>query len=270
VVIHSAKRGGSGDYVFGEGALTEALEFVYEHPEPGTARVTFFAGVGNYSPASASMTAEPTAGDFPAHETFRGVIRREGRERHRLDVPEGKTSMGIMLSWRHDWSRFPTADLDMYIETPSGEEFPLATIDSPELMWIENPEAGRWTFKIRELGTVRGAEQYELKIAYGTPARGEAVLDLARPRIVGAHPSPFAQATELSFTIPARGPVALEVYDVAGRLVRTLVDAPMDAGPHAIRWDGRNGRGASTATGVYFLRLKTEEGSSSRKVVRVD
>ncbi len=71
-------------------------------------------------------------------------------------------------------------------------------------------------------------------------------------------PNPFNPATEIAYEIPAAGRVTLEVYDVAGRLVRTLVDADQSAGPHSAVWDGRDGEGRSMATGVYFYRLQSE------------
>ena len=83
-------------------------------------------------------------------------------------------------------------------------------------------------------------------------------------------PNPVRTSAEVEFAIPGRGPVKLHVYDVSGRLVRTLVDGALDPGTHRVRWDGRTEAGAVSATGVYFLRLETEQGISSRKVVRLN
>jgi subtilisin family serine protease len=270
VAIHSAKRGGTGDYVFRRGSLAPGTTFTYEDPEPGTVRVTFAAAVSNYSPVAGSLRAEPSTEFFPARATFDGVIRRNGSTRHGLDVPAGFTELGVMLSWVHDWTTFPTFDLDLVIEAPDGSQIALSSLDSPELVWVEDPQAGRWKFLVHERGTANVEERYVLKIAYGTPARGEGELALARPRLLGASPNPFTPATEVRFSIPARGDVALRVYDVAGRLVRTLVDEPLDAGAHAIRWDGRTDPGKQAAAGVYFLRLETAEGTANRKVVRLE
>jgi hypothetical protein len=270
VGIHSAKRGGTGDYVFSEGTLLAGTTFTYEDPEPGTVRVTFAAAIGNYSPVAGSILAEPATEFFPARQSFDGFIRRNGSARHGLDVPSGLTQLGIMLSWTHDWTTFPTYDLDLTIETPDGSQIVLQSLDSPELVWVENPQAGRWKFLIHELGTAPVDEHYVLKVAYGSAVRSESEISLARPRLVGANPNPFGPATDLRFSIPARGPVSLRVYDVAGRLVRTLVDEPLDGGAHAIRWDGRTDPGEQAAAGVYFLRLETAEGTAHRKVVRLE
>ncbi len=78
-------------------------------------------------------------------------------------------------------------------------------------------------------------------------------------RLLGARPTPFNPATIIAFDLGPAGarpePVALRIYDAAGRLVRTLVDGPLAPGHHAVTWDGRNDAAGAAASGVYFCRL---------------
>ena len=93
---------------------------------------------------------------------------------------------------------------------------------------------------------------------------GGAPLEL----LVGNYPNPFNPTTSVRYTVPRAGPVNLTVYDVSGRLVRTLVEtASHDAGRHSISWDGRDENGAEVATGVYFARLSVDSQSASGKMV---
>ena len=71
----------------------------------------------------------------------------------------------------------------------------------------------------------------------------------------GNHPNPFNPATTISWSLPQAGQLGVQVYDLRGRLVRTLVDGPMDAGPGSVRWDGRADGGQDAAAGVYFWRV---------------
>jgi hypothetical protein len=80
-------------------------------------------------------------------------------------------------------------------------------------------------------------------------------------------PNPFNPVTHIRFTVDRDGPVALRVYDVTGRLVRTLVDRPLPAGSHAERWDGRDTRGSVVASGVYYIRLRSGRRTLTRKAV---
>ena len=69
-------------------------------------------------------------------------------------------------------------------------------------------------------------------------------------------PNPFNPRTTIRFSTARSGPVKLQVYDVRGRLVRTLVDESRPAGPYSEVWDGRDSRGAGSAAGIYFYRLE--------------
>jgi hypothetical protein len=102
------------------------------------------------------------------------------------------------------------------------------------------------------------------------PDREEREFDGDRPMILGAHPNPFAPQTEIRFEVPARERVDMKVFDVAGRLVRTLVSGTMEAGQHLVRWNGETDRGGSAAAGVYFVRLESAHGTQTKKVMRLE
>ena len=81
------------------------------------------------------------------------------------------------------------------------------------------------------------------------------------------YPNPFNPATTIHFGVREKGRVTLRVYDVAGRLVRTLVDEVRDAGAYREVWDGTNNRGSVVASGVYFYRISAKEFEQTRKMV---
>jgi len=84
--------------------------------------------------------------------------------------------------------------------------------------------------------------------------------------LIGAFPNPFNSKTIIKYTVPLIMPVTLEIYDVNGRLVETLVNEVMPVGRHSVVWDA-GGVGA----GVYFVRMKDEGGrmNGMRKMVLV-
>jgi hypothetical protein len=81
-----------------------------------------------------------------------------------------------------------------------------------------------------------------------------------------ARPNPFVSSTDLRFTIDRPGRVELSLFDVSGRLVRTLVSGELDAGEHVAIWDGRDDRGRPMPAGTYFSRLNGAGASGSRKI----
>jgi hypothetical protein len=84
------------------------------------------------------------------------------------------------------------------------------------------------------------------------------------------YPNPFNPMTTISFDVAGTDgenqKIRLEVYDLRGRHVRTLVDRSLPAGTHTVTWDGRNGRGERVASGIYLYRLKSEEGLFTKKM----
>ncbi|MFQ5607858.1 MAG: FlgD immunoglobulin-like domain containing protein [Candidatus Zixiibacteriota bacterium] len=80
------------------------------------------------------------------------------------------------------------------------------------------------------------------------------------------YPNPFNPSTKISFTITARDRVSLEVYNMAGRKVRILVNQDLPAGAHIVEWDGRDDTGESVASGIYLYRLMAGKRSAARKM----
>lgn len=78
------------------------------------------------------------------------------------------------------------------------------------------------------------------------------------------HPNPFISATTVTFALSGPSEVSLDVYDLAGRKVKSLSSGRRAAGDHRVAWDGTNDRGRRVASGVYFLRLDTGRGVATR------
>lgn len=72
-------------------------------------------------------------------------------------------------------------------------------------------------------------------------------------------PNPFTSETKISYQLPVSGKVSLKVYDIAGRIVRTLVDEHQEAGSRSVRWDRRDDSGKEVANGVYFCHLNARQ-----------
>ena len=90
-----------------------------------------------------------------------------------------------------------------------------------------------------------------------------AVLFPVRPNPANLSQGPLL----LRFHLPERQQVTLDVVDLLGRRIRRLVEATLDPGSHESQWDGRNGSGRLTASGVYLQRLETSQGIRTRKMV---
>jgi hypothetical protein len=86
-------------------------------------------------------------------------------------------------------------------------------------------------------------------------------------RLVGNYPNPFNPSTTIEFSLATAGNVRLDVFNLLGQRVTTLVNSNMAAGNHSVIWDGRDASGASAASGAYFYKLSTNTYSSTRKML---
>jgi hypothetical protein len=100
---------------------------------------------------------------------------------------------------------------------------------------------------------------------------GPAVIDPAPshtlPYLFQNRPNPFQTATEIRFRTAERGHARLRIFDVRGREVARLLDGEVPSGIGEITWDGQDSNGIRVSRGIYFYRLDTREGSSTRKLV---
>ena len=100
----------------------------------------------------------------------------------------------------------------------------------------------------------------------GTPTE---VADGGRGNALGqAYPNPFRPMTRIAYSTRDAGAVRIEVYNVAGKVVRTLLDAELDAGATGeVIWDGANDLGERCANGVYFYRIAAPGYSETKKMI---
>ena len=136
----------------------------------------------------------------------------------------------------------------------------------PARRWCRSPSrAGTrsrttwWRLVVREAGTT-----------VGVPADGPGVTDLPPGAIARLHPptpNPFNPVTHLRFDLARPATVTFGIYDVRGRLVRTLVAGELPAGIHEATWDGRDADGRTQAAGVYLARLDVGAESHTQRLV---
>ena len=81
------------------------------------------------------------------------------------------------------------------------------------------------------------------------------------------HPNPFNPVTTIGYGLPERSYVTIEIYNVLGQKVRSLVNCEQPAGLYAITWDGTNTAGSPVATGVYLYRFQAGDHVETKKML---
>ena len=81
------------------------------------------------------------------------------------------------------------------------------------------------------------------------------------------YPNPFNPTTEIGYTISERTFVSITIYDVQGRLIKSLLNQNQDAGLYQTNWNAKNEQGVSVPAGVYFYTIQTEKFKDTKKMI---
>jgi hypothetical protein len=81
------------------------------------------------------------------------------------------------------------------------------------------------------------------------------------------YPNPFNQSTKIEFTLAHSGFATLNIYDILGRKIRTLVSENLSPGYKSVLWDGKDDLGKEVASGIYFYQLKIGDFSEAKNLV---
>ena len=88
-------------------------------------------------------------------------------------------------------------------------------------------------------------------------------------RLQQNYPNPFNPVTTIQYELPKATQVTLEIYNMLGQRVRTLIQAKQAQGIHRVKWDGTNDSGQAMPSGVYIYRLKSKDFTTSRRMLLV-
>lgn len=80
------------------------------------------------------------------------------------------------------------------------------------------------------------------------------------------YPNPFNPTTTITYYLPIDSDVQIEIFNLVGQKIRTLLDQPMPGGIYQIEWDGRNNAGSAVASGIYIYRMKADNYISVKKM----
>ncbi len=95
---------------------------------------------------------------------------------------------------------------------------------------------------------------------------GEAAVEGIFTPGITLSPNPFHELLSIGFTIPEASNVQVDIYSISGRVVRSIKPGTLCAGSHSFTWDGTSDSGAPLVQGIYFVRMTSSAGATTRKV----
>ncbi len=144
------------------------------------------------------------------------------------------------------------------------EGYDLWVVDLDEGRMLEST-GGRFTVTLEERRPTR-----RLRVVLGTESFAGSATDgipIGPTELLANYPNPFEEQTEIAFRLGVANTVRVEVFDVLGRRVRTLLEADRGIGRHTVVWDGKDDAGRTMASGLYVCRLQAGTFTSTRQLV---
>jgi flagellar hook assembly protein FlgD len=90
---------------------------------------------------------------------------------------------------------------------------------------------------------------------------------IAATKLNSNYPNPFNPITHIAYSIRESGNVTLEVYNLKGQLVKSLLNEVIETGDYTITWNGTDNSNKSVSSGVYFYKMKTQNYNSTKKMI---
>ena len=87
------------------------------------------------------------------------------------------------------------------------------------------------------------------------------------PELHGNFPNPFNPETTIRYSVKEATPVSIDIYNVKGQLVKTLVNENKASGHYSVTWNGRDNNNLPVSSGVYFYKMLAGKYSSTRKMI---
>jgi len=86
-------------------------------------------------------------------------------------------------------------------------------------------------------------------------------------KLGGNYPNPFNPETAINFAIHEAGPVRIDIFNIKGQLVKTLVNEHLEAAYHSVIWNGKDTKGVNVSSGVYFYKMDAGKYTSTKKMI---
>jgi hypothetical protein len=168
------------------------------------------------------------------------------------------------------------ASVNILLSTDNGETFPIVLVSA-------TPNDGNEVVNVPALALVTSLARVQVEavgnvffdwnnapfVVNPAPVGVAEMAEAKEATLLALHPNPFTNRTSVSFAVTRPGDVRLRVFDVAGRVVATLVNRPQDAGSYTVDWNGFDSAGRAASAGVYFVRLEAPGESRTVRSLRL-
>ena len=165
----------------------------------------------------------------------------------------------VNLSWTQPITELEYVGFNLYRKC-DGEEFgePIAELDENVFFYTDyNLEEGYYTYGLTAI-YANSLESQKVTAIAQINSSVDNKLEITTPKYYSLsqnYPNPFNPTTIIKYALPQRTQISIKIYDITGKLIKTLIDKPMEAGYHTILWDGTDEKGKHVSSGVFYYKI---------------
>ncbi len=196
----------------------------------------------------------------PAPRNLTGVANDDGSVTLSWDAPGDDSVTGYRILRRHTVKQAPGVFSTLAANTGTTATTYTDGVASPETRYAYRVKA------VNAAGAGKRSNYVKVTTKRADPASKPALAD-GPPGLAPNAPNPFNASTLIPYRLDADGPVRLEIYNLLGQRIRTLVNEVQAAGAYRVSWDARDAAGRRMSSGVYFLRLHYPGGVQTRRML---
>jgi hypothetical protein len=229
--------------------------------------------LGEHSPA---IDAGRPGALYEDPDGSRGDMGRFGSHSFTMEQPAYPKNLAAAVQASDlvlTWDKNPESDMDhynVYCDTlsgfkPSADNFVASVLAADtSTTFPAPPDSAFYVVSAVDLDGYAGGYSGEASAGAATAAGGQVAY---HNHLYQNVPNPFNPSTTVRYELRGPGIVSLVVYDVAGRMVKRLVDENKPGGVHTVTWDGTSESGSRVSSGIYFYKLETINYVQTRKIV---
>ncbi len=200
----------------------------------------------------------------PPPRNLTGVANDDGSVTLSWDAPGDDSVTGYRILRRHTVKQAPGVFSTLAANTGTTATTYTDRVASPETRYAYRVKA------INAAGAGKRSNYVKVTTKRAAPASKPAVESEPEPPGLAPNvPNPFNPNTLIPYRLDTDGPVRLEIYNLLGQRIRTLVDEVQAAGSYRVSWDARDAAGRRMSSGVYFIRLHYPGGVQTRRVLHL-
>ncbi len=248
------------------------LQLIWEYPILGVGEtLTFDITVYALEVGSATNIATVSSSNFDPHEydNFASTLVDILVPVELSGFTAAPTCSGVLLSWT---TASETENLGFYLERSVRADGAFQRINS-ELVPGAGNASSQHNYSYTDHSAETGIDYYYrlLDVSFDGQVRSHPAVMMSVPQnlelaLPQNYPNPFNAQTAIRFSLPQSAPIRLGIYNIMGQKVKTLQEQILNAGFHSISWSGDDDAHQPLPSGVYLIRLESQDRSVTRKI----